>query len=241
MDMVNAQQARRFLDRFVGYQLSPLFWKKVGARNLSAGRVQSVAVRLIADRERDIRAFVTEEYWKIAATVSPAGSTRRHRPVQGEPGRVRRSQVRGQDRGRCPRASAMPCSRSRTPSPRSTRPRSSTGPTPPFKTSTLQQQAAIRLRFSGKKTMKVAQELYEGIDVDGSGPGRLDHLHAYRQPSGLGRCDDRRPRKDQERVRRSLPPRQADPLRRRQECPGGPRGHSPHRPRPYAGTRSRAR
>ena len=75
MEMVNAQQARRFLDRFVGYQLSPLLWKKVGARNLSAGRVQSVAVRLIADRERDIRAFVTEEYWKIAATVSPAGST----------------------------------------------------------------------------------------------------------------------------------------------------------------------
>ncbi len=74
MDMVNAQQARRFLDRFVGYQLSPLLWKKI-ARNLSAGRVQSVAVRLIADRERDIRAFVTEEYWKITATVSPAGST----------------------------------------------------------------------------------------------------------------------------------------------------------------------
>ena len=74
MDMVNAQQARRFLDRFVGYQLSPLLWKKI-MRNLSAGRVQSVAVRLIADRERDIRAFVTEEYWKIAATVSPAGSS----------------------------------------------------------------------------------------------------------------------------------------------------------------------
>ena len=72
---MNAQQARRFLDRVVGYQLSPLLWKKVGARNLSAGRVQSVAVRLIADRERDIRGFATEEYWKIAATVSTAGST----------------------------------------------------------------------------------------------------------------------------------------------------------------------
>jgi DNA topoisomerase-1 len=75
MDMVNAQQARRFLDRVVGYQLSPLLWKKVGARNLSAGRVQSVAVRLIADREREIRSFVTEEYWKIAANLSPQGST----------------------------------------------------------------------------------------------------------------------------------------------------------------------
>src|SRR5947208_700274 len=74
MDMVNAQQARRFLDRFVGYQLSPLLWSKV-ARNLSAGRVQSVAVRLIVDREKEIRAFVSEEYWKITASLSPAGST----------------------------------------------------------------------------------------------------------------------------------------------------------------------
>src|SRR5205823_10860852 len=73
MDKVNAQQARRFLDRFVGYQLSPLLWKKV-ARNLSAGRVQSVAVRLIADREKEIRAFVAEEYWKVTARLSPAGA-----------------------------------------------------------------------------------------------------------------------------------------------------------------------
>ena len=80
MDMVNAQQARRFLDRFVGYQLSPLLWKKV-ARNLSAGRVQSVAVRLIVDRERDIRAFVTEEYWKITATVEPGRIDRRGRSI----------------------------------------------------------------------------------------------------------------------------------------------------------------
>src|SRR4051812_26994239 len=73
MDKVNAQQARRFLDRFVGYQLSPLLWKKV-ARHLSAGRVQSVAVRLIAEREKEIRAFVSEEYWRITATLGPAGS-----------------------------------------------------------------------------------------------------------------------------------------------------------------------
>ena len=87
MEMVNAQQARRFLDRFVGYQLSPLLWSKV-ARNLSAGRVQSVAVRLIVDREREIRAFVTEEYWKITATVSPAGSTAEVGPIRGGTGRI---------------------------------------------------------------------------------------------------------------------------------------------------------
>ena len=85
MDKVNAQQARRFLDRFVGYELSPLLWKKV-ARHLSAGRVQSVAVRLIAEREKLIKAFVSEEYWDIAATVSPdrldrvVGGSNHHRP-----------------------------------------------------------------------------------------------------------------------------------------------------------------
>ena len=102
MDMVNAQQARRFLDRFVGYQLSPLLWSKV-ARNLSAGRVQSVAVRLIVDREREIRAFVTEEFWKITATVSPTGVQGRRRQVSGRAGRIQRRQVRGKCRGRCRR------------------------------------------------------------------------------------------------------------------------------------------
>ena len=169
MDMVNAQQARRFLDRFVGYQLSPLLWKKV-ARHLSAGRVQSVAVRLIADREQEIQAFVSEEYWKITATVSPAGSTGRVRPVRGRPGRVRRGQVRGQERGRRPRRPRRPGRRPPTSSASVEEIEKLDKADPPFKTSTLQQQAAIRLRFSGKRTMKVAQELYEGIDVDGSGP-----------------------------------------------------------------------
>ncbi len=101
MDMVNAQQARRFLDRFVGYQLSPLLWSKV-ARNLSAGRVQSVAVRLIVDREREIRAFVTEEYWKITATVSPAGAQAEADRFEAAAGGIQRRQVRGQCRGRRP-------------------------------------------------------------------------------------------------------------------------------------------
>ena len=100
-------------------------------RNLSAGRVQSVAVRLIADREREIRGFVTEEYWKIAATVSPAGSTdRQPTSFKRQPGRVRRRQVRGQDRGRRPRRPRRPAGGSLRRSPRSTRPRSSTRPTP---------------------------------------------------------------------------------------------------------------
>ena len=240
MEMVNAQQARRFLDRFVGYQLSPLLWKKVGARNLSAGRVQSVAVRLIADRERDIRAFVTEEYWKIAATVSPAGSTAATDQFKASlaeyDGAKFEAKTEAEAHAIRDALQSVPYSVAKIDETEKLDRADA-----PFKTSTLQQQAAIRLRFSGKRTMKVAQELYEGIDVDGTGPGRLDHLHAYRQPPGLGRSDDRRPREDQDRVRRSLLARQADPLRRRQECPGGPRGRSAHRPRPHARTRSRAR
>ncbi len=168
MDLVNAQQARRFLDRFVGYQLSPLLWKKI-MRNLSAGRVQSVAVRLIADREKDIRAFVSEEYWKIAATVSPAGSS-------AESDRFVAALVeyngakfdaKNETDAHAIRDALQSASYAVS---KVDEVEKLDKADPPFKTSTLQQQAAIRLRFSGKRTMKVAQELYEGIDVDGSGP-----------------------------------------------------------------------
>jgi DNA topoisomerase I len=169
MDMVNAQQARRFLDRFVGYQISPLLWKKVGARNLSAGRVQSVAVRLIADRERDIRAFVTEEYWKIAATVSPAGATAATDQFKASlaeyDGAKFEAKTEAEAHAVRDALQSVPYSVAKIDETEKLDKADA-----PFKTSTLQQQAAIRLRFSGKRTMKVAQELYEGIEVDGTGP-----------------------------------------------------------------------
>ena len=130
MDKVNAQQARRFLDRFVGYQLSPLLWKKV-ARNLSAGRVQSVAVRLIAEREKEIRAFVSEEYWRITATLAPKRLGRRGRPLRRRAGRVEGRQVRGEDRGGRAGHPRRPRLGRRSSSRRSSRSRSSTRPTPP--------------------------------------------------------------------------------------------------------------
>src|SRR5262249_17308232 len=154
-----------FLDRFVGYQLSPLLWKKV-ARNLSAGRVQSVAVRLIADREKEIRAFVTEEYWRITATLSPAGS-----PEEADRFEAALTQWQGEKfwakteaQARAIRDALASTSYSVS---KVEQAEKLDKPDAPFKTSTLQQQAAIRLRFAGKKTMKVAQELYEGIDVGG--------------------------------------------------------------------------
>ena len=166
---VNAQQARRFLDRFVGYQLSPLLWRKMRSRKLSAGRVQSVSVRLIVDREKEIRAFVSSEYWKITATLSPQNSREESEQFTAEladwdgvafesDNETRAIEIRDQ----LEKASYQVDRLEKTERP--------DRPDAPFKTSTLQQQATIRLRFSGKKTMKVAQELYEGIDVDGSGP-----------------------------------------------------------------------
>jgi DNA topoisomerase I len=169
MDMVNAQQARRFLDRVVGYQLSPLLWKKVGARNLSAGRVQSVAVRLIADREREIKNFVTEEYWKIAALLSPQGSSEaddRFKAALAEFNGAKFEAKTEADAHAIRDALQAAIYRVSKVDETEKLDRAE----PPFKTSSLQQQGVIRLRFSGKKTMKIAQELYEGIDVDGSGP-----------------------------------------------------------------------
>ncbi len=168
MEMVNSQQARRFLDRFVGYQLSPLLWKKV-ARNLSAGRVQSVAVRLIADREKEIRAFVTDEYWKITATVSPVGSTETADQFKALLAEYNGAKFEAKNESDA-RAITTAIESSPFVVSKVDETEKLDKADAPFKTSTLQQQAAIRLRYSAKKIMKIAQELYEGIDVDGSGP-----------------------------------------------------------------------
>ncbi len=168
MHKVDAQQARRFLDRFVGYELSPLLWKKV-ARHLSAGRVQSVAVRLIAEREKEIRAFISEEYWKITASLSPRGKKEEADRFDAELAEWKGAKFSAKNEAdataiRDALASSTYKVKSVDESEKLDRADA------PFKTSTLQQQAAIRLRFSGKRTMKVAQELYEGIDVGGDGP-----------------------------------------------------------------------
>ncbi|WP_165226896.1 type I DNA topoisomerase [Aquisphaera insulae] len=168
VNMVNAQQARRFLDRFVGYQLSPLLWSKV-ARNLSAGRVQSVAVRLIADREKEIRAFVSEEYWKITATVSPERAAAEADRFEAGLVEYDGAKFAANNEADAHRIRDVLASERYVVSKVDEADKPDRADAP-FKTSTLQQQAAIRLRYSGKRTMKIAQELYEGIDVDGSGP-----------------------------------------------------------------------
>ncbi len=164
-DLVDAQQARRVLDRIVGYQLSPLLWKKV-KKGLSAGRVQSAATKLIVDREREIEAFVEEEYWTIDAKLTNEkgklpfsarlyGTTPKTKLKLPDETTVRgiEERLRGADYSVL---NVVRGERKRTPA-------------PPFTTSTLQQEASRKLGFTAKRTMAAAQQLYEGVDIKGSG------------------------------------------------------------------------
>jgi DNA topoisomerase-1 len=169
MELVYAQQARRILDRLVGYELSPLLWRKVKGR-LSAGRVQSVAVRLIVDRERAIQAFVPSEYWTIEAEL--ARRQRKKETVRAALvslwGQREKLEIPNEARARELIADLQPA----TFQVEDRRQRDlQRQPAPPFTTSTLQQEAARKLRFTAKRTMLVAQQLYEGIALpDEQGP-----------------------------------------------------------------------
>ena len=165
MNLFNAQQARRILDRLVGYKLSPFLWRKV-RRGLSAGRVQSVAVRLIVDREKEIEAFKPEEYWNLDALLSPPGSQKKFTArltgtadgkklavTTGEQAHTIEEALKGQD---YQVTELKKGKRKKTPA-------------APFITSTLQQEASRRLNFTATRTMRAAQTLYEGVDIAGRG------------------------------------------------------------------------
>jgi len=155
MHRVNAQQARRFLDRVVGFMVSPLLWAKV-ARGLSAGRVQSVAAKLVAEREREIRAFIPEEYWDLFADLNGnAGDIRMQvTRANGEKYRPTSQELSDTALAKLKDANFVVSKREDKPT--------TTKPTAPYITSTLQQAASTRLSFSVKKTMMLAQRLYEG-------------------------------------------------------------------------------
>jgi DNA topoisomerase I len=163
MDRVNAQQARRILDRLVGYKISPLLWAKVRG-GLSAGRVQSVAVRLIVDREREIRAFVPKEYWTIAAQLSSEREPQTIFPADLVTHRAEKLEI-----GTKAQADEILAALEGLPSTISSiRRREVRRNAPaPFTTSTLQQEASRRLRLRVRRTMQIAQALYEGVDLGG--------------------------------------------------------------------------
>jgi DNA topoisomerase-1 len=165
-NLVNAQQARRILDRIVGYKLSPLLWEKV-AKNLSAGRVQSVAVLLIVDREREIRAFKPEEFWKITQKLrAPGGEFTAHLARrEGEEYQPKAEPEAKEVLARLAKAAWRVASAEKK--------RKSEKAPPPFKTSTLQQAASTVLRFPARRTMRVAQQLYEGVPLGDEGQTAL--------------------------------------------------------------------
>ncbi|WP_022792758.1 type I DNA topoisomerase [Marinococcus halotolerans] len=158
MDLVDAQQARRILDRLVGYNISPLLWKKV-KKGLSAGRVQSIAVKMIIDREKEIKAFIPEEYWSINGTFSDGDAefeAKFHGTAKEKQALASREDVDGvlqRMKGDQFEVTKV------------TRKERKRNPVQPFTTSSLQQEAARKLNFRAKKTMMVAQQLYEGIDL----------------------------------------------------------------------------
>ena len=161
--LVDAQQARRILDRIVGYQLSPLLWKKV-RRGLSAGRVQSVATRLVVDRENEIRAFQAREYWTVDVTLS-----RMEKPgsfVARYYGSPRKQELESEEAANRILQDVTGKTFTVTNVKKAEKKRSAA---PPFTTSTLQQEASRKLNMTPKRTMAVAQQLYEGVDVAGEG------------------------------------------------------------------------
>lgn len=170
IDLVNAQQARRILDRLIGYKLSPFVSQKI-RRGLSAGRVQSVALRLVVDRENEIRAFKPEEYWSIDAkfTNPPERKTFAATLVSDPDGnklKLGDKNIANKEQSDAILADLENAQYVVKSVKKGTRRKS---PTPPFITSTLQQEASRRLSFPAKRTMKAAQELYEGVDVAGMG------------------------------------------------------------------------
>ena len=163
-DLVDAQQARRILDRIVGYKLSPLLWRKV-RRGLSAGRVQSVAIRMVVDRENEIRAFQPEEYWYLDAHLDRAGkkggfvaryygTADKKKELHSE--KEVEDVIAAVEKAAWEIGSVKRGERQRSPS-------------PPFITSTLQQEASRKLNMTPRRTMAVAQQLYEGVDISGEG------------------------------------------------------------------------
>ena len=170
-NLVSAQQARRILDRLVGYKLSPLLRRKISKKGLSAGRVQSVAVRLVVEREREIRAFVPQEYWSIEADLAKKeGGKRKTKPqslratlhqINGEKVEIRGGEVAGRIQSELENGHYVVADVRKKEVQRN--------PAPPFTTSTMQQEASRKLGFTAKRTMAVAQQLYEGVVVGSEG------------------------------------------------------------------------
>ena len=175
MDLVNAQQARRALDHLVGFNLSPLLWKKIQT-GLSAGRVQSPALRMIVEREREIEAFEAQEYWSIEADMKHDDVDFQSRLVRLQDERLKQFDLTTGDQARAVRERLIRAAGGKLRVDRVNRSQRKRRPAAPFITSTLQQDAARKLRFSAQRTMRTAQSLYEGVKINGASQGLITYM-----------------------------------------------------------------
>jgi DNA topoisomerase-1 len=175
LDLVNAQQARRALDFLVGFNLSPLLWKKVRP-SLSAGRVQSPALRMICEREDEIAAFKPQEYWTIDAELEHSEQKFPAKLVEYQGGKVEQFSFTDESAARAAVSTLTGAARGRLTVLSVDRKQRRRNPAPPFTTSTLQQEASRKLGFSAQKTMRVAQQLYEGVDIGEGAVGLITYM-----------------------------------------------------------------
>ena len=174
MDMVKAQQTRQILDKLVGYKLSPVLWKQIGNRNLSAGRVQSVALRMICEREDEIEAFVPQEYWSIHTDLDKDGKV-----FEAELSKYKNKAIEKTIKNQEEAQKIVDYLQSPNREfevEKVTKKTMKRKPTAPFITSTLQRAASSKLGFGVQKTMQVAQKLYEGIEIDGTPVGLITYM-----------------------------------------------------------------
>lgn len=187
IDLVNAQQARRILDRIVGYKISPFLWKNVRS-GLSAGRVQSVATKIIVDRENEIRAFVAKEYWTVDAVLETGKKKELTVHYYGDAKTGEKAELTCEAEAMAVVDSCNDKDFTVRDVKHGTRYKS---PAPPFTTSTMQQEASKKLNFQSQRTMKVAQELYEGVNL-GSAGGGMQGLITYMRTDSLRIADEAR-------------------------------------------------
>ncbi len=175
MELVNAQQARRALDYLVGFNLSPLLWKKI-RRGLSAGRVQSPALRMIVEREEEIEKFLTQEYWTVIANAQFKNSLFNAKLVEYQKEKLTQFSITNSIQAEQIKQTLSKAAESKLKVIKVEKKQRKRNPAAPFTTSTLQQEAARKLGFTAQRTMRIAQQLYEGIDVGGGAVGLITYM-----------------------------------------------------------------
>ena len=235
---MNAQQARRALDYLVGFNLSPLLWKKAGLPGASAGRVQSPALRMICEREEEIARFKAREYWTVDADVEKAQQAFPARLIEYRGEKVEQFTVTSEQQAGDVRARDRSSGRRQSSaSPAIERKQRRRNPAPPFTTSTLQQEAARKLGFGAQRTMRLAQQLYEGVDFGEGAVGlitymRTDSVNLANEARAGDPPGDRRELTARNRCRSrraSTRPSRRTPRKRTKPCARRPRRITPER------------